>query len=194
MSLRTGGVERVVAPRVTVRRGRETPLALRLPRGGIGELVVRDVDGAEVAHAPVVPSRPAATPADALGAPEVTVGTRFAEVRVRLGALRRASARVANVSLHGVAMELVPAGGGQALPVAGTKQSGAWAARHLPVPGGPPAGLGARRARRRLSPAGDGPGPRRSPPRERERHLQTALRPQRSPALTLRWALPEVVT
>jgi hypothetical protein len=58
----------------------------------------------------------------------VTVGGRYAEVRVRLGALRRGSARVANVSLHGVAMELVPTAGGQALPVGGTKQSGAWAA------------------------------------------------------------------
>ncbi len=128
VALRVGGVESVVDSRVTVRRGRDTPVALRLPRGGIGELVVRDADGTEVAHAPVVPSRPAATPDGALGRPEVTVGPRFAEVRVRLGALRRASARLANVRLHSVRLELVPAGGGEALPVAGAKQSGAWAA------------------------------------------------------------------
>lgn len=128
VSLRTGGVERVVDSRVTVRRGRDTALALRLPRGGNGELVVRDTSGTEVARAPVVPARPAATPAGALGTPEVTVGTRFAEVRVRLGALRRSSARVVNVALHGVAMELVPTGGGEPLAVAGAKQSGAWAA------------------------------------------------------------------
>ena len=32
-----------------------------------------------------------------------------------------------NVALHGVAMELVPAAGGDALSIAGAKQSGAWA-------------------------------------------------------------------
>ena len=74
------------------------------------------------------PSQPAATPAGALGRPEVTVGPRFAEVRVRLGALRRADARLSNVKLHGLRLELVPAGGGAALPVAGEKQSAAWAA------------------------------------------------------------------
>ncbi len=128
ISLRAGGVERVVDSRVTVRRGRGTRVALRLPRGGNGELVVRDGSGAEAARALVVPSRPAATPAGALGTPEVTVGTRFAEVRVRLGALRRSSSRVANVALHGVAMDLLPVGGGDPLPVSGAKQSGAWAA------------------------------------------------------------------
>ena len=127
VSLRTGATERVVDPRVLVRTGRDTPLRLRLPRGGNGELIVRDGDGTQVARATVVPSRPATTPSEALGTPEVTVGTRYAEVRVRLGALRRASARIANVSLHGVAMELVPAAGGDPLPVAGAKQSGAWA-------------------------------------------------------------------
>lgn len=127
VSLDAGGTERVVDARVVVRTGRDTRLALRLPRGGNGALIVRDGDGTEVARATVVPSRPAATPAGALGTPEVTVGSRFAEVRVRLGALRRASARVTNVSLHGVAMELLPSDGGAALPVAGAKQSGAWA-------------------------------------------------------------------
>ena len=128
VSLRTGSVDSVVDSRVTVRRGRDTPVALTLPRGGEGELVVRDAAGAEVAWAPVVPSQPAVTPGGALGRPEVSVGPRFAEVRVRLGALRRADARLSNVKLHGVRLELVPAGGGAALPVAGHKQSAAWAA------------------------------------------------------------------
>ena len=129
ISLRTGSVNSVVNSRVTVRRGRDTPVALTLPRGGEGELVVRDATGGEVARAPVVPSRPAVTPGGALGRPEVSVGPRFAEVRVRLGALRRADARLSNVKLHGVRLELVPAGGGAAaLPVAGQKQSAAWAA------------------------------------------------------------------
>ena len=189
VSLRTGGVERVVDSRVTVRRGRDTALALRLPRGGNGELVVRDTSGTEVARAPVVPARPAATPAGALGTPEVTVGTRFAEVRVRLGALRRASARVVNVALHGVAMELVPTGGGEPLAVAGAKQSGRVGGRHVPLPGGAPAGLRPRGPRRRLPPAGARAGPGRSAPHEHERALHTSLRPERSAAVTLRLPL-----
>jgi hypothetical protein len=107
--------------------GRER-LRLALPAAS-GRLVVR-VAGTRTtaAEAPVLPARPAATPADALGRPEVRADGGLAEVLVQIGMLRRADGRVKNVRLHGVRLSLVPAGGGEPLPVTGRKQAGAWPA------------------------------------------------------------------
>lgn len=109
-------------------RGR-TVIVLRLPeRGSAGRLVVRDAGGALAAVARVGPARPARTPPDALGRPEVRVQAGLAEVLVRLGVRRRVDQRVRAATLRGVRLALVPAAGGAPLPVAGAKQDGAWPA------------------------------------------------------------------
>ena len=89
-------------------------------RAGSGQLAARAI---------VLRARPARTPADALGDPEIRADSGLAEVRVRVGMLRRdAEARVRSVRLHGLRLELLPADGGDPLPVAGTKQGWAWPA------------------------------------------------------------------
>ena len=75
-----------------------------------------------------MPSRPARTPAEALADPQIRADSGLAEVLVGVGMLRREDARVRSVRLHGLRLELLPAGGGAALPVAGTKQGWAWPA------------------------------------------------------------------
>jgi hypothetical protein len=108
-------------------RGRAR-LRLDLPAAA-GRLVVRDArTGALAATAPVVAARPAATPRDALGPPEVRADGGLAEVLVQVGLLRRADARVRSVRLHGVRLSLVPTDGGAPLPVTGHKQGAAWPA------------------------------------------------------------------
>ena len=106
--------------------GGRARLALRLPaRGAAGRLVVRDAgSGAVAAIAPVGPSRPARTPPDSLGDPEVRVSSGLAEVLVRLGTRRRVDARVRGAALHRVRLALLPAAGGAPIPVAGAKQEG----------------------------------------------------------------------
>jgi hypothetical protein len=107
--------------------GRER-LRLKLPAAG-GRLVVTDeAAGAPAATALVMAARPARTPADALGRPEVRADGGLAEVLVQVGLLRRADGRIRSVRLHGLRLTLVPAGGGDPLPVTGDKQGAAWPA------------------------------------------------------------------
>ena len=122
------GVSETILARVAVAASGPRVLSLRLPAGTAGRLILRDATSAVVATAPVLPRRAARTPGDAIGVPEVSADARLAEVRVRLGILRREDARLRNVRVHGVRLALLPAGGGAALPVIGSKQTGAWAA------------------------------------------------------------------
>jgi hypothetical protein len=87
--------------------------------------VVRTRDGAEVAAAPVLPSRPTRTPADALGDLQVGSEGGVAEIRVRVGLLRRADGRLRSVRLHGLRLRLLPEDGSAPLPVTGPKAAGA---------------------------------------------------------------------
>ena len=112
---------------VSLAPGGARRLELRLP-SATGSLIVRGADGAAVASAPVLPRRAARTPGDAVGVPEVAADARLAEVRVRLGILRRQDSRLRSVRVHGVRLHLVPAGGRAPLLVAGAKQDGDWAA------------------------------------------------------------------
>jgi hypothetical protein len=129
---------------VTVRddTGRETPVAdaLRVAPGpgreveatiapwrGHGTIVVRR-DDTTVATAPVYGLRPAVVPGDALGVPRVRVSRGFAEVMVRVGQRRRADGRIISTPLRSVRLQLVPAAGGPAIGVLGTRQDGTWPA------------------------------------------------------------------
>ena len=112
---------------VVARARRGAAARARLP-SATGSLIVRDAAGAAVATAPVLPRRAARTPGDAVGVPEVAADARLAEVRVRLGILRREDSRLRSVRVHGVRLHLVPAGGGRRCLVAGAKQDGDWAA------------------------------------------------------------------
>lgn len=123
-----GTSETIVDDDVRVGAERPVRLSVRLPSAVAGHLIVRDPAGASVATAPVLPLRPARTPAGALGTPEVSADARLAEVRVRLGILRREDSRVRSVPVHGVHLDLVPEAGGAPLPVTGAKQDGAWPA------------------------------------------------------------------
>jgi hypothetical protein len=73
----------------------------------------------------VLPARPARTPDDALG--DLRVGTEggIAEVRVRVGLLRRADGRLRSVRLHGLRLSLLPEDGGTPLSVTGAKAGAA---------------------------------------------------------------------
>jgi hypothetical protein len=113
-----------------VRAGGRVALRLALPGGrASGTLLVRPAGGGPVvARAPVLPSRPARTPAAALAPPQIRADSGLAEVVVRAGMLRREGERVRSVRLHGLRLELLPDAGGAALPVAGTKQAWPWPA------------------------------------------------------------------
>ena len=124
----SNGVSETILARVAIAARGPRVLSLRLPTATAGRLILRDAAGASVATAPVLPARAARTPADAIGVPEVSADSRLAEVRVRLGILRREDARLRNVRVHGVRLALVPTAGGAALPVIGSKQTGEWAA------------------------------------------------------------------
>lgn len=120
-----GGARRVAAAgRVEIRSA--------VPEQAVdGDLVVRDArSGSVVATAPIAEIRPARTPADALGTPEVRVGSGLAEIMVRVGSLRRDDGRVKSVNLRSVRVQLVPAGGGSPTPVSvfGAKQNASWPA------------------------------------------------------------------
>ncbi len=131
VSLRTGAGEAPLAGgRARLGAGGRTELRLELPAGAAsGRLIVRRADGGEeVARAVVLPARPASTPPDALGDPRIRADSGLAEVLLRVGTLRREDGRVRSARLHGVRLELLPADGGEALPVAGTKQPWAWPA------------------------------------------------------------------
>jgi hypothetical protein len=129
VALARGGGEVPLGDRIDLPGDGRAVLRLALPDAGNGRLVVRDAaTGAEVGSWPVVASRPARTPAGALGEPQVRVESGLAEALVRVGTLRRRDARVEGVRLHGLRLELVPAAGGEPLPVAGAKQEGAWPA------------------------------------------------------------------
>ena len=119
---RSAGERRVGA--ATVPASGRVRLTLRLPAAD-GRLVVRTRDGAEVAAAPVLPSRPARTPGDALGDLQVGSEGGVAEIRVRVGLLRRADGRLRSVRLHGLRLRLLPDDGGAALPVTGPKAAAA---------------------------------------------------------------------
>jgi hypothetical protein len=121
--LRARGTERRVGEAAVPATGRRR-LSLRLPAAA-GRLVVRDRAGQEMAGAPVLPARPARTPADALGDLQIGTDGGVAEVRVRVGLLRRADGRLRSVRLHGLRLSLVPVDGGAPLPIAGAKAAGA---------------------------------------------------------------------
>ncbi|MGD9694740.1 MAG: S8 family serine peptidase [Thermoleophilia bacterium] len=110
--------------------GGRTAVDVPLPtRGSQGRLIVRDADtGSAVSSVLVMPSRPARTPSDALGTPEVRTTGGLPEALVRIGLLRHDDGRITSAPLHGVRLELVPAAGGEALPVSGAAQTGAWPA------------------------------------------------------------------
>ena len=91
--------------------------------------MVRDASsGAVAATALVGPSRPARTPPDALGRPQVRLSAGLAEVLLRLGARRRVDARVSGAEVHRVRLALLPVAGGPPVPVAGAKEQGSWPA------------------------------------------------------------------
>jgi hypothetical protein len=121
------GAREAVLTEVALPVGAARRLELVLPSGR-GSLIVRDAAGATAATAPVLPRRASRTPGDAVGVPEVAADSRLAEVRVRLGILRREDSRLRSVRVHGVRLHLVPAGGGESLLVSGAKQDGDWAA------------------------------------------------------------------
>ncbi len=123
-----GGGETLLADGVAVGPGSPARLVLTLPSGGEGRLVVRDGEGNPLARAPVLALRPAGGAPDALGVPEVRADGGLAEIRVRLGVLRRDGARLRSARVSGVRLSLVPAGGGSPLPVAGAEQDGSWPA------------------------------------------------------------------
>lgn len=125
--LEGGGSEEVVAAAVQLAPGGRAQLRLDLPRAA-GWLVVRDDEGATVGRAPVVARRAAGAVPDALGTPEVRADASLAEVRVRLGLLRRDDGRLHAAQVSDVALALVPVGGGDPLPVAGAGQRGSWPA------------------------------------------------------------------
>jgi subtilase family protein/PA domain-containing protein len=128
ISLRRAGAVTPLGRPIVVRAGAAARRVLILPPGA-GSLAIQDArTGETVALAPVVPARPAVTPADALGTPRVTVGSGMPEVRVRLGLLRRADGRLRSARLHSVRLELLPQAGGDPLPVAGAKQDAPWPA------------------------------------------------------------------
>jgi hypothetical protein len=132
VSLRTGagGEAPLAGGAARLGPGGRAELRLELPAAGAqGELIVRRAGGGELAaRALVLPSRPAPTPPDALGVPQIRADSGLAEVQVRVGMLRRDDGRVRSVRLHGVRLELLPRDGGAPLPVAGTKQAWAWPA------------------------------------------------------------------
>ena len=129
VSLETGAGEAPLAD-AAVPAGGRARLTLRLPAPGAhGRLVVRDAgSGAVVAVALAAPSRPARTPPDAIGRPEVRVSSGLAEVLVRLGTRRRVDARVRGAAVFRVRLALLPVAGGPPVPVAGAKQEGSWPA------------------------------------------------------------------
>ena len=120
---RTAAGERRVGAATVPASGR-VRATLRLPRSN-GRLVVRTREGVELAGAPVLPSRPARTPGDALGDLQVGQEGGVAEIRVRVGLLRRADGRLRSVRLHGLRLRLLPEDGGAPLPVTGPKAAGA---------------------------------------------------------------------
>jgi hypothetical protein len=131
VSLRTAAGEAPLGGgTVELRGGGRAELALRLPASrAAGTLVVRPAGGGDAAaQAPVLPARPARTPADALSDPQIRADSGLAEVLVRVGSLRREDGRVHSVRLHGLRLELVPEDGGAVQPVAGTKQAWPWPA------------------------------------------------------------------
>jgi hypothetical protein len=131
VSLRTAAGEAPLGGgRARLGAGGRAEMRLELPADATGGrlLVRRAGTGEIVAGAVVMPSRPARTPEEALATPQIRADSGLAEVLVRVGMLRREGARVRGVRLHGLRLELLPAGGGEALPVAGTKQPWAWPA------------------------------------------------------------------
>jgi Subtilase family/PA domain len=131
VSLRTGAGEAPLGGGAArLRAGGRAELTLRLPDpDALGTLVVRPAAGGEIAaRAPLLPARPARTPADALSNPQIRADSGLAEVLVRVGMLRREDGRVRSVRLHGLRLELVSDGSGAVQPVAGTKQAWAWPA------------------------------------------------------------------
>jgi hypothetical protein len=121
--LRTPAGERRVGAATVPASGRAR-VRLALPRAA-GRLVVRDRAGQERGNAPVLPARPARTPDDALGDLEVGTEGGVAEVRVRVGLLRRADGRLRSVRLHALRLSLLPEDGGAPLPVTGAKAGAA---------------------------------------------------------------------
>lgn len=119
-----------LADAVEVPAGGRARVELTLPKGVVrGRIVVRDAaTGESAATAPVLPARPAPTPEDALGAPRVRERSGLADVLVRVGLMRREDGRVRGARLHAVRLHLVPEGGGDPIPVAGSKQDGTWPA------------------------------------------------------------------
>jgi hypothetical protein len=131
VSLRTGAGEAPLGGGAArLRAGGRAELTVRLPDpDALGTLVVRPAAGGEIAaRAPLLPARPARTPADALSNPQIRADSGLAEVLVRVGMLRREDGRVRSVRLHGLRLELVSDGSGAVQPVAGTKQAWAWPA------------------------------------------------------------------
>jgi Subtilase family/PA domain len=129
VSLATGAGDTPLTGAAVPAAGR-TRLVLRLPaRGASGRLVVRDAaSGAVAAVAPLGPSRPARTPPDTLGRPQVRLSAGLAEVLLRLGTRRRVDARVRGAEVHRVRLALLPVAGGAPVPVAGAKEEGSWPA------------------------------------------------------------------
>ena len=119
--------------------------------------MVRPVGSGEVAaRAPVLPARPARTPADALSDLQIRADSGLAEILVRVGMLRREDGRVRSVRLHGLRLELVPADGGAIAAGRGDQAGLGVAGGDLPLPRGAPACVGGRRRRRHLPGEGHG--------------------------------------
>lgn len=112
------GVRRGVVFRVA--GGRE-PMVGRL-------LVLPEAGGDPVASAPVVALPAAPPPAGALGVPQVRVTAGVAQVQLSVGMRSRQGDRLEAATLHDVGFHLMPAGGGDPLPLSGRRQRGNWPA------------------------------------------------------------------
>ncbi|MEW6583242.1 MAG: hypothetical protein AB1416_10840, partial [Actinomycetota bacterium] len=131
VTLDTGGGEPVtIGEDVDVGAGVRRGVAFRIPGGEeplTGRLVVAPAGGGDpVAWAPFVALPPAPPPSGALGVPRIATQSGAVEATVVVGRHERDGDRLASVTLHGVAMWLVPAGGGDPLPVTGEKSRGDW--------------------------------------------------------------------
>jgi Subtilase family/PA domain len=89
-------------------------------------LVLPETGGDPVAWAPLVALPAAPPPEGALGIPEVRVADGVAQVQVSIGARRREGGALASATVHDVGFWLVPASGGEPLPLSGERQRGNW--------------------------------------------------------------------
>lgn len=119
VAVAAGGAARVAA---------DLPLPAGTAQPGGRIEVARVAAAATVASAPFAVRRPATTPQEALGRPQIDATEGRAQARVRLGRLEHADGRLHGTRLHGLRLALVPRDGGDPLLVAGSRQPAEWPA------------------------------------------------------------------